>query len=276
MNFLRLFSKETRDESTIISHTISHRPRPPSPSSSSSSDDEFEELQIARDQYFKNRQNLKKKKPTFVESKLRQGKLPESIRTENETIDYVLTCLYEWITMKTREFLNDSTVKTSNSNEIDQKRYENLVRRIEIDQINDSTGQRAERGLPTMEQLQQDQYAIKVKEFLCGKTREEVRKSTKRKTFSIRRVVFFFFFEKEPLPIVLPPIDSISQQSIRLSIVNEKVQTWFDENFRRKKQKISIVFGVFFFFSLVLKSFSPIESKRNRFETFDRHWQIFY
>jgi len=195
--------KETRDESTIISQTISHRPRPPSSSSSSSSDDEFEELQIARDQYYKNRQNLKKK-PTFVESKLRQGKLPEPIRTENETIDYVLTCLYEWITTKTREFLNDPTVKTSNLNEIDQKRYENLVRRIEIDQINDSTGQRAERGLPTVEQLQQGQYAIKVKEFLCGKTREE-----------------------EPLPIVLPPVDSISQQSIRLSIVNEKVQTCF-------------------------------------------------
>lgn len=120
------------------------------------------------------------KKPNLVENKLRQTVLPEAIRTNNITVDFVITCLYEWMTPNTREYLKQSNdrLAASTIDPIDPTRYQQLVRRLDVDEMMNSNGSRAEKPLPTLEQIRensgQGQYAIKVKEFLFGKTPTEV------------------------------------------------------------------------------------------------------
>lgn len=127
------------------------------------------------------------KKPTLVETKLKQISLPDYIRTDNTTIDFVITCLYEWINEKTKEYLqNNPTTSTSSSSTItdiapiDPHRYQQLVNKIDLEDMMSSDGSRAEKNLPTLDELkkttEENQYEIKVKEFLFGKpdTKQEV------------------------------------------------------------------------------------------------------
>jgi hypothetical protein len=71
-----------------------------------------------------------------------------------------------------------------------------------------SDGSRPEKKLPTIDELRktaaENQYELKVKDFFLGKQETSASSSA----------------------IILPPVDSYSQQTIRLSIVNEKVMTW--------------------------------------------------
>ncbi len=172
----KLFSKEHQDSSTIISHSnyirsipnISHRHH--SSSSSSSDDDEFEKLQLARDEYYKSRATVSKK-PTLVETKLKEISLPDYIRTDNTTIDFVITCLYEWITDKTKDYLQNNTVTSTAL--INPERYHKLVSKLDAEDMMVSDGARAEKKLPPIQELQktiaEGQYELKVKEFLFGK-----------------------------------------------------------------------------------------------------------
>lgn len=142
-----------------------------SSSSSSSSDDEFEQLQIARDEYYKSR-STQLPKHNLVERKLQQIALPDHIRTGNTTIDFVITCLYEWMTEKCRMFLQNYTI-TSTAPLIDPQRYQQLVHRIDAQEMMSGENPRAEKKLPTLDQLRhtttEQQYELKVKEFLFGK-----------------------------------------------------------------------------------------------------------
>ena len=167
------FSKAPADPSAVIAQSASTLAVPPrrlSSSSSSSSDDGFEELQNARDQYYKSRA-LRPAKPSFVETKLREIILPDSIRTDNPTIDFIIICLSEWFTAKTRDYLRNKPSAAATS--IDPERYEQIVKKAEIDELMHSSGPRAEKKLPTVEQLRQTgidgQYELKVKDFLFGK-----------------------------------------------------------------------------------------------------------
>lgn len=136
-----------------------------SSSSSSSSDDEFEQLQLARDEYYKSR-SARLPKLNFVEQKLQQIALPEHIRTENTTIDFVISCLYEWMTEKSRMFIQNYTITSS----INSQRYQELVHRLDAEEMMSGEAPRAEKKLPTVNQLRTDQqYELKVKEFLFGK-----------------------------------------------------------------------------------------------------------
>ena len=148
---------------------ISHRRD--SSSSSSSSDDEFEQLQIARDEYYKSRLG-QLPKSNLVERKLQQIALPDHIRTENTTIDFVITCLYEWMTEKSRMFLQNYTI-TSTTPLIDSQRYQKIVHRVDVQEMISGENPRAEKKLPTLDQLRhtktEQQYELKVKEFFFGK-----------------------------------------------------------------------------------------------------------
>ncbi len=172
----RLFSKEHPDSSTIISqsnyirsiaNTSHHRH---SSSSSSDDEDEFEKLQLARDEYYKSRATVSKK-PTLVETKLKEISLPDYIRTDNTTIDFVITCLYEWITDKTKDYLQNNTITSIAL--INPERYHKLVSKLDAEDMMLSDGARAEKKLPPIEELQktvaEGQYELKVKEFLFGK-----------------------------------------------------------------------------------------------------------
>ena len=64
-----------------------------------------------------------------------------------------------------------------------------------------------------------------------------------------KNVWFLFRLQKEnssSTTIALPPVDAYSQQTIRLSIVNEKLHTWFDERERKKPQIWSTRFSFSF------------------------------
>lgn len=146
----------------------SHR-RDSSSSSSDDEQDEFERLQQARDEYYKTRMKFKPKS-TLVEKKLEQVPLPDFIRTQNKTIDFVMSCLYEWFSDRTRDFLrNDQTTPSS----IDPFKYQQLVNRLDVEDMMSSEGGRAEKKLPTIDELktttEQQQYELKVKEFFLGK-----------------------------------------------------------------------------------------------------------
>ena len=170
-------SQLTQDNSTIISQSnyirsiphLSHR-RHSSSSSSSSSEDEFEQLQQARDEYYKTRLS-RIPKSNFVEKKLEQTSLPDHVRTENTTIDFVITCLYEWLTEKSRMFLQNYSIASTIP--IDPQRYQRLVHRLDVEDMMSDDNPRAERKLPTIDQLRQtttdEQYEVKVKEFFFGK-----------------------------------------------------------------------------------------------------------
>lgn len=139
-------------------------------SSSSSSDDEFEKLQIARDEYYKSRA-AQSKQPTLVETKLKQISLPDYIRTDNTTIDFVITCLYEWITDKTKDYLQNNTMTSPTP--IDPERYQQLVNKLAVEDMISSDGARPEKKIPPIKELQktvaESQYELKVKEFFFGK-----------------------------------------------------------------------------------------------------------
>jgi hypothetical protein len=87
---------------------------------------------------------------------------------------------------------------------IDPQRYQQLANKLDIQDIMSSDQPRPEKKLPTINELQNKQYELKVKEFFLGK--EEPSSSS---------------------GIILPPIDAYSQQTIRISIVSEKIMTWF-------------------------------------------------
>ncbi|CAF1356688.1 unnamed protein product [Adineta ricciae] len=204
-------NKALPDTSTIISQSNYNRSIPQrrvSTSSSSSDDDEFQELQSARDAYYRSRA-ARLPKTDFVEQKLQQISLPDCIRTNNPTIDFVITCLSEWLSNKSKDYLENNT--TPSAMPIDPQRYQQLVNKLDVEDLMSSENKRAERKLPTLEQLQktttQSQYEIKVKEFFFGKNEqidEEMSASS---------------------AIALPPVDAYSQQSIRLSIVGDKLMT---------------------------------------------------
>ena len=143
-----------------------------SSSSSSSDDDEFEQLQAARDEYYKSRAAVLRKS-TLVETKLDQISLPDHIRTGDKTIDFVIACLCEWITPRTKDYLEDKAT-TSTTAPVDPRRYEQLVKKIELQDMVDTNGPRAESKLPSIEQLKkkraESQYELKVKEYLGGKS----------------------------------------------------------------------------------------------------------
>ncbi|CAF4506385.1 unnamed protein product [Rotaria sp. Silwood1] len=214
-------NKEQHDSSTVISQSNYNRSMPKIPhlresssSSSDSDDDEFEKLQIARDKYYKSRAVLSQK-PTLVETKLKQISLPDYIRTDNTTINFVITCLYEWITNRTKDYLQNNTMISDTS--INTERYQQLVNKLDVEDIISADGSRAEKKLPTMDELrktkEENQYEIKVKEFFFGKgdvSKEETTSSS---------------------AIILPPVDTYSQQTIRLSIVSQKVMTCFKQMF---------------------------------------------
>ena len=158
-------------------------PRRASSSSSSSSDDEFEQLQNARDQYYKSRVS-RVPKPSFIETKLKEIVLPDSIRTDNPTVDFIIICLSEWFTPKTRDYMRNKTSRSPLS--IDPERYEKFVKKGEIDELMHSDGLRPEKKLPTVDQLRETvvdgQYELKVKDFLFGKDKasDQVRHLTSR------------------------------------------------------------------------------------------------
>ena len=87
---------------------------------------------------------------------------------------------------------------------IDPLRYQQLANKLDIQDIMSSDQPRAEKKLPSINELQNKQYELKVKEFFLGK--EEPSSSSS---------------------IILPPVDAYSQQTIRLTIVSEKIMTWF-------------------------------------------------
>jgi hypothetical protein len=146
---------------------LPHRRDSSSSSSSDDEDDAFEKLQKARDEYHKSRAGLKQKS-TLVETKLQQISLPDYIRTDNTTIDFVITCLYEWITNKTKDYLQNETMTPT-----DSKRYQQLANKLDIQDLKSTDEPRAERKLPTIDELRQttteNQYELKVKEFFFGK-----------------------------------------------------------------------------------------------------------
>ncbi|CAF0822018.1 unnamed protein product [Rotaria sordida] len=216
-------NKEQHDSSTIISQSNYNRSMPKIPhrhesssSSSDSDDDEFEKLEIARDNYYKSRATLSQKKPTLVETKLKQISLPDYIRTDNTTIDFVIICLYEWITNKTKDYLQNNTIISDT--QINPQRYQQLVNKLDIEDMMSSDGSRAEKKLPTIDELQrtqpENQYEIKVKEFFFGKS-----DTSKEEITTLSSA------------IILPPIDAYSQQTIRLSIVSQKIMTCFKQMF---------------------------------------------
>jgi hypothetical protein len=139
-------------------------------SSSSSSDDDFESLQLARDEYYKSRVTLTQK-PTLVETKLQQISLPDYIRTDNTTINFVIACLYESITDKTKDYLQNNPNISATS--IDPQRYQQLINKVDVEDIMSSDRSRPEKKLPSINELRKttadNQYEIKVKEFLFGK-----------------------------------------------------------------------------------------------------------
>ncbi|CAF0760808.1 unnamed protein product [Adineta steineri] len=206
--------KVKHDNSTIISQSNYIRSIPTrreSSSSSSSSEDEFEELQIARDAYYKSRATVLQK-PSLVETKLKQISLPDHIRTDNTTIDFAITCLYEWLTNKTKDYLHNDNTEASVTS-INPERYEQLVNKLNVQDIITSDGVRAEKKLPSLKELQkttaETQYEVKVKEFFFGKGDIKEEETTQSSA------------------IILPPVDAYSQQTIRLSIVSEKIMTCF-------------------------------------------------
>ncbi|CAF3916838.1 unnamed protein product [Rotaria magnacalcarata] len=171
-------NKEAHDHSAIISQFNYNQsiPKLPHRRESSSSDndedeDEFEKLQIARDKYYKSRAP-QIQKPTLVETKLKQVSLPDYIRTDNSTIDFVIICLYEWITDKTKEYLENNMIKCDK--QINPLRYQQLIHKVDIEDIMASDTSRAERKLPTIDELrkikEENQYELKVKEFFVGKS----------------------------------------------------------------------------------------------------------
>ncbi|CAF2382003.1 unnamed protein product [Rotaria sp. Silwood2] len=211
-------NKLQHDSSTIISQSNYNRlmPKIPrresSPSTSDSDDDEFEKLQIARDKYYQSRATILQK-PTLVEKKLKQISLPDYIRTDNTTIDFVITCLYEWITDTAKDYIQNKTMISDRL--INPERYQQLVNKLDVEDMISSDGSRAEKKLPTIDELQktkeENQYEIKVKEFFFGKgdiSKEETTSSS---------------------AIILPPVDAYSQHTIRLSIVSQKVMTCFKQ-----------------------------------------------
>ena len=141
-----------------------------SSSSDDDDDDDFEKLQMARDQYYKSR-TLQTQKLTLVETKLKQICLPDSIQTDNMTIDFVIVCLYEWITVKTKDYLQNYTMISNTP--MNPERYQKLANQIDLDEIISSDGVRAEKKIPTIDELRkttvENQYELKVKEFLFGK-----------------------------------------------------------------------------------------------------------
>ncbi|CAF4325273.1 unnamed protein product, partial [Adineta steineri] len=158
--------KVKHDNSTIISQSNYIRSIPTrreSSSSSSSSEDEFEELQIARDAYYKSRATVLQK-PSLVETKLKQISLPDHIRTDNTTIDFAITCLYEWLTNKTKDYLHNDNTEASVTS-INPERYEQLVNKLNVQDIITSDGVRAEKKLPSLKELQkttaETQYEVK-------------------------------------------------------------------------------------------------------------------
>ncbi|CAM4862447.1 unnamed protein product [Rotaria socialis] len=218
-------NEEEHDHSAIISQfnysqsipKIPHRRESSSSSSSSDNDDdddEFEKLQIARDKYYKSRAS-QSQKPTLVETKLKQVSLPDYIRTDNSTIDFVIVCLYEWITDKTKEYLENNMIKCDT--QINPLRYQQLIHKVNIEDIMASDASRAERKLPTIDELrkikEKNQYELKVKEFFVGKSDKSKEESS------------------SPSAIILPPVDTYSQQAIRLSIVSQKIMTCFKQMF---------------------------------------------
>jgi hypothetical protein len=221
-------NKAPQDNSTIISQSnyiqsspnMSHRR---DSSTSSSSDDEFEKLQLVRDEYYKSLV-ARTPKSTLVENKLKQISLPDYIRTDNITIDFVITCLYEWITDKTKDYLQNNTTTTTTIPSIDSQRYQKLVNKLDLEDIVSSDGVRAEKKLPTLDELRTTKYELKVKEFYFGK---EVPSKEEEET-SASSV------------IDLPPVDAYSQQTIRLSIVSEKILTCFKHMFPDASGQITI------------------------------------
>ena len=167
---------------------ISHRRD--SSSSSSSSDDEFEKLQSARDEYYKSRA-AKNFKPTLVETKLKQISLPDYIRTDNTTIDFVITCLYEWITDKTRDYLQNNTTTTTSALPIDPQRYQQLVHRLDVEDMMSSESGRGEKKPPTLNELRkttaENQYELKVKEFYFGK---EIRTKEEAEVRNVIKIIY--------------------------------------------------------------------------------------
>ncbi len=117
-------------------------------------------------------------KSTFVENKLQQISLPGHIRTDNTTIDFVTICLYEWITDKTKNYLQNNSTTTIS---INPQQYQQLVNKLDLEDMKSADGSRPEKKLPTLDELQKtaakNQYEIKVKEFFYGKesTTKEVR-----------------------------------------------------------------------------------------------------
>lgn len=169
-------SKAQEDKSTIISQSNYSRSLPKLPqrressSSASSDDDEFEQLQQARDTYYKTRMKFTPQS-TLVEKKLQQVSLPDSVRTENTTVDFVLACLYEWLTDKTRMSLRNHP--TASPSSIDPLKYQQFVNRLDVEDLMASEGSRPEKKLPTIDELRKtsedQQYELKVKEFYFGK-----------------------------------------------------------------------------------------------------------
>jgi hypothetical protein len=110
-----------------------------------------------------------KQKSTLVETKLKQISLPDYIRTDNTTIDFVISCLYEWITDKTKDFLHNNNTTTS----IDSERYQQLGNDIDLDDLVSSDAPRGDKKLPGIDELQETaaerQYEVKVKDFFFGK-----------------------------------------------------------------------------------------------------------
>ena len=141
-----------------------------SSSSSEDAEDEFHQLQLAREQYYKSRATLTKK-PSLVETKIRQISLPKAIRTDNDTLDFIITCLSEWLTLDTRDYLKNHIITSSTT--INPQRYQQLVRKLELQEMIDPDGNRAEKNLPTIDELkktaEQGQYELKVKDFFTGK-----------------------------------------------------------------------------------------------------------
>jgi hypothetical protein len=93
---------------------------------------------------------------------------------------------------------------------INPERYKQLITKLDVQDMKPSSdGSRPEKKLPTIDELrkttEEKQYELKVKEFYLGKQETSASAST----------------------IILPPVDAYSQQTIRLSIVSEKVMTWF-------------------------------------------------
>ncbi|UJR35301.1 hypothetical protein I4U23_028063 [Adineta vaga] len=105
---------------------------------------------------------------------------------------------------------------------LDPQRYQQLVNKLDVEDLMSSDNARAQKKLPTIGELQktttQTQYELKVKEFFVGKS-EQITEETASSSSSA---------------IILPPVDAYSQQTIRLSIVTEKLMTCFKQVFNEE------------------------------------------